>query len=138
MPNVKDAEKSDDSIYRVYTDGSRIDEQIGASAVLYMRSIKQGALCLHLGSNEQHTTFKGESVGGCLALALLLDLPEVQGLVTIAVDSQPAILATDVHAPNPSHYLGHLAQVSASFSAAAPGSPNHHLMDTGTRRHHRE
>jgi ribonuclease HI len=103
--NAKDAEKNDDSIYRVYTDGSGIDEQIGASAVLYVHSIEWSALRLHLGSNEQHTVFEGEGVGGCLALVLLLDLPEVQGPVTIAVDSQPAILAVHVRVPNPSHWM---------------------------------
>jgi hypothetical protein len=53
------AEKSDDSTYRIYTDGSGIDEQIGASAVLYVRGIEQGAMHLHLGDNEQHTVFEG-------------------------------------------------------------------------------
>jgi hypothetical protein len=103
--DAKDAEKSDVSIYRVYTDDSGIDEQIGASAVLYVHGIEWSALRLHLGSNEQHTVFEGEGIGGCLALALLLELPEVQGPVTIAVDSQPAILATRVRVPNPSHWI---------------------------------
>ncbi|KAJ6451541.1 hypothetical protein C8R45DRAFT_848310, partial [Mycena sanguinolenta] len=48
------AEKEDSAIYRVYTDGSGIGGQIGASAVLYERSVKIGSLRFHLGSSEHH------------------------------------------------------------------------------------
>ncbi|KAJ7327438.1 hypothetical protein DFH08DRAFT_1084675 [Mycena albidolilacea] len=55
--------------------------------------------------DNKHTIFEGEGVGGCLAMALLLRLPDVQGTVTIVVDSQPAVKATRVRAPNPSHWI---------------------------------
>jgi pimeloyl-ACP methyl ester carboxylesterase len=102
---AQEAEKEDSSIYRVYTDGSGIDGRIGASAVFYERGVEQSALRLHLGDDDKHTVFEGEGVGGCLAMALLLRLPDVRGTVTIVVDSQPAIRATRARAPNPSHWI---------------------------------
>jgi hypothetical protein len=74
---AQDAEKEDSSIYRVYTDGSGIDGRIGASAVLYERGVERGSLRLPLGDDDEHTVFEGEGVGGCLAIALLLRVPDV-------------------------------------------------------------
>jgi ribonuclease HI len=102
---AQEAEKEDSSIYRVYTDGSGIDGRIGASAVLYEHGVERGALRLHLGDDDEHTVFEGEGVGGCLAMALLLCLPDVWGTVTIVVDSQLAVKATRARASNPSHWI---------------------------------
>ncbi|KAF7335977.1 RNA-directed DNA polymerase from transposon X-element [Mycena sanguinolenta] len=100
-----EAAKSDPSTYQVYTDGSGIDGQIGASAVLYKRGIEVNTLRFHLGSDEQHTVFEGEGVGGCLAIHLLTQLETLQGPVSIYVDSQPAIRATQTLTSTPSHWI---------------------------------
>ncbi|KAJ7118522.1 hypothetical protein C8R43DRAFT_901311, partial [Mycena crocata] len=63
------------------------------------------AVRVRLGLSVHHTVFEGEGVGGCLALFLLLQQPEVRGKVTIAVDSQPAINATKTARSNPSHWI---------------------------------
>ncbi|KAJ7159413.1 ribonuclease H-like domain-containing protein [Mycena filopes] len=88
-----------------YTDGSGIDQRIGASAVLYCNRVEVASLRLCLGSAGHHTVFEGEGVGASLALALLKKQPEVRGAVSIVVDSQPAINAVRATAANPSHWI---------------------------------
>ncbi|KAJ7138708.1 hypothetical protein C8R43DRAFT_861297, partial [Mycena crocata] len=51
------------------------------------------------------TVFEGEGVGGCFALVLLLRQPEVRGRVTIVVDSQPAVRATETARSTPPHWI---------------------------------
>jgi hypothetical protein len=107
-PSKKEAqrrEKDDVSTYRVYTDGSGIDGHIGGSAVLFVHGVEQASLQLHLGEDEHHTVFEGEGIGGCLAMTLLLRLEDVRGLVTLVVDSQPAVRATCARTSTPSHWI---------------------------------
>ncbi|KAJ7121311.1 hypothetical protein C8R43DRAFT_827218, partial [Mycena crocata] len=58
-----------------------------------------------LGSDEAHTVFEGEGVGGTLALVLLSRQPDVEGPVTVVVDSQPAARATRTALSTPSHWI---------------------------------
>jgi ribonuclease HI len=109
VPSSKeDAEKAenlDTAEWKIYTDGSGIDGRIGASAVLFHKGEERASMRLCLGEATHHTVFEGEGVGGCLALALLRKQANVEGPVTIIVDSQPAILATSNASPTPSHWI---------------------------------
>ncbi|KAJ7168400.1 hypothetical protein C8R43DRAFT_876845, partial [Mycena crocata] len=60
---------------------------------------------LQLGSDDIHTVFEGEGVGGTLALVLLARQAEVEGKVTVVVDSQPAVRATRTALSSPSHWI---------------------------------
>ena len=59
----KEADLADNATLQVYTDGSGQDGMAGATAVLFKGGNIIGTLCYHLGSLEQHTTFKAELVG---------------------------------------------------------------------------
>ncbi|KAJ7168172.1 ribonuclease H-like domain-containing protein, partial [Mycena crocata] len=86
-------------------DGSGIDGKIGASAVLYRDGVEVRACRKRLGSARKHTVYEGEGVGGNLGLGLLWAERHIEGNVTIAVDSTPAIDATQNVRPNPSHWI---------------------------------
>jgi ribonuclease HI len=107
------AEKKDSSTYKVFTDGSGIDGRIGASAVLFEHGVELGALRLYLGNTEDHTVFEGEGIGGVLAMVLLERLEQLSGPVSIYVDSQPVIRATQARASTPSHWIWDLWHVQA-------------------------
>ncbi|KAJ7932019.1 hypothetical protein B0H13DRAFT_2308170 [Mycena leptocephala] len=64
-----------------------------------------GALRLLLGDDDQHTVYEGEGIGGCLAMALLLELNGLRGPTTIVVDNQAAVWAILARAPSPSHWI---------------------------------
>jgi hypothetical protein len=83
-------------------------------------SVEQGALCLHLGDNDKHTVFKGEGVVGCLAIALLLRLPNVQGAVTIVWTASWQSGHTRASSQSIPLDLRHLAQAGTCFRAAEP------------------
>lgn len=98
-------EKLDTAEWKVYTDGSGIEGRIGASAVLFHRGEERVSLRLCLGEATHHTVFEGEGAGGILALALLRKQRNIEGPVTIIMDSQPAIKATSNASPTPSHWI---------------------------------
>jgi hypothetical protein len=103
--DVVKAEKDDNSTYKVFTDSSGIDGRIGASAVLKEPGVELDALQLYLENMEDHTIFEGEGIGGVLAMVLLERLEQLSGSVSIYVDSQPAIRATQARASTPSHWI---------------------------------
>ncbi|KAJ6510340.1 hypothetical protein C8R45DRAFT_766627, partial [Mycena sanguinolenta] len=51
------------------------------------------------------TVFEGEGIGGCLAMELLMRLNRLDGPVSVYVDSQAAIQATQKTTPTPSHWI---------------------------------
>ncbi|KAJ6453771.1 hypothetical protein C8R45DRAFT_757324, partial [Mycena sanguinolenta] len=51
------------------------------------------------------TVFEGEGIGGCLAMELLTRLAALEGPVSVYVDSQPAIQATQTTNSTPSHWI---------------------------------
>ncbi|KAF7363687.1 RNA-directed DNA polymerase from transposon X-element [Mycena sanguinolenta] len=129
IPETKEdaikADREDTSTYKVYTDGSGIDRRIGASAVLFKDGREIGALQLFLGDDDQHTVYEGEGIGGCLAMALLLKLDNLQGPVTIVVDNQAAVRAILARTPLPSHWIWDVWHGLAA--ALARRHPNAHV-----------
>ena len=67
---AKSEESEDKSHIKVYTDGSGIDGQIGAAAVLYQDSILRNKRRLKLGSMKHHMVYEGEGIGMVLGLEL--------------------------------------------------------------------
>ncbi|KAJ7191575.1 ribonuclease H-like domain-containing protein [Mycena pura] len=100
-----EAEEKDEARWKVYSDGSGIDGKIGASAVLYRDGQEIRVSRLQLGADTDHTVYEAEGIGISLGLGLLWAERCVEGDVTIAVDSQPAIKATTNRRPTPSHYI---------------------------------
>ena len=66
-------EQADDPEIKVFTDGSGLNSQVGATVVLYHRGNPrpQKVLRLHLGSLLEHTSYKGEAVGLLLEVWML-------------------------------------------------------------------
>ena len=62
---------------KVYTDGSRIEGQIGAAAVLYCDGVLKRSRRLRLSSEKHHTVFEGEGIGMILGIELIRREEEV-------------------------------------------------------------
>ena len=90
---------------QVYTDGSCIEGQVGAAAVLYVDGRQVATLCYHLGPASEHTVFEAELVGLILAAHLLRTSEEVSFPATILADNQAAIQASERPAAKSGHYL---------------------------------
>ena len=78
---------------QIFTDGSGIDNNIGAAAILRRHGQPDKILRFHLGSHTHHTVYNGEQVGMVLGAKLLRREPNVRS-VYMGVDNQAAILAT--------------------------------------------
>jgi hypothetical protein len=90
---------------RVYTDGSGLNGNIGAAAILSRPNGSTTMLHYHLGTNQQHTVYDSEVVRFLLAAHLLSEEADVVTPVTIFVDNQAIIKSGDVFKTKPSHYL---------------------------------
>jgi ribonuclease HI len=102
-------EEEDSAFIKIFSDGSGIEGNIGAAAVLYRfqdgRTTKR-VLRYCLGPETRHTVYEGEVVGGIMAQELLHK--EVRGFgrcVSMYIDNQASIKSTRSIKPAPGHYL---------------------------------
>lgn len=91
----KQLTKDDDADIRIFTDGSGLEGQAGAAAVLYRRGNPPRRLRYHLGPISQHTTFDAEAVGALLGAHLLSKERRVT-TVTLSIDCQAVIKSTEI------------------------------------------
>ena len=104
-----DEESGDSAPVRIFSDGSGIEGNIGAAAVLYRR--KNGAETKHvlryyLGPETRHTVYEAEVAGEIMAQELLYHQTRGFGRhVSMYVDNQASILSTRTISPNLGHYL---------------------------------
>jgi len=90
-------EDQDPADYKVFSDGSGLDEGIGAAAVIYRRGISQpiGHLKAYLGPPTMHNTYEVEVVGGILATWLTQITPGTDfKAVSLYIDNQSTIQAS--------------------------------------------
>ena len=78
----------------VYSDGSGLDGQVGAAAVLFRNGIEVRQGRAHLGSLRRHTVYEGESAGALIGVTLLNRERTALKAATLCIDSQAAICAT--------------------------------------------
>ena len=97
-------EEADRADVRIYSDGSGIENQIGAAAVLYRGNRKKGTLKYRLGSAKHHTVYEGELVGMGLGAELLRKERNIKS-ATLYVDNQAGIQGTDLFRAASGHYL---------------------------------
>ena len=97
--------EDDETAVVVFSDGSGLNGQVGAAAVLFRNGteVRQGRA--HLGSLRRHTVYEGESAGALIGVALLARERTVLQAATICIDSQAAIRATISTRPVPGHYF---------------------------------
>ena len=96
---------ADQSVIKVYMDGSGIEGQIGAAAVLYHNSVLKSRRRMNFGSTKHHTVYEGEGVGMILGLELIQEERQVVGMVLMGTDNIAAINAMHAIKPQASHYI---------------------------------
>jgi hypothetical protein len=89
----------------VYSDGSAIDDGVGAAAVLMGGGVEVEALRFHLGSVKNHTVYEGELVGMVLAVELLRKEAGRRDSMALGTDNQAAIRVTQAFNSKSGHYL---------------------------------
>ena len=103
VAKVKDL--ADETMIKVYMDGSGFKGSIGAVAVLYHNGVLKSRRRMLLGSVKNRTVYKGEGVGMILGLELIREEREVDGMVLMGTDNTAAIVATHAIKPGPSHHI---------------------------------
>jgi ribonuclease HI len=89
---------------QIYTDGSGLNGQIGAAAVLFKRGLKVRSLRLFLGTETEHTVPEAEGVAMILGLELLKGERRVTR-VSLAADNIGAILRAGEQRATPMQYI---------------------------------
>src|SRR6266481_3458489 len=100
----KEEDEKDQVVLQAYSDGSGLDGEAGASAVLYWDGQSVRTLRCYLGPLTRHTTYKAELAGILLMLELIGGSSEAV-TATIKLNSQAAILALGNHRAKPAHSL---------------------------------
>ena len=90
---------------QIYTDGSSYNGQIGASAILYINSVRRTELRYQLGPDTQHTVFEGELVAIILGLHLARKIEGVRDNINLNIDNQATIKTMRTNRPQPAQYL---------------------------------
>jgi len=79
---------------KIFTDGSAIDQKVGAAAVMYRRgkSALSRVLRYHLGGTDEYTSFKAEAVGAIMGIWMIRS-EHIAGclLISVLTDSQAFI-----------------------------------------------
>ena len=89
---IKRAQEADEEV-QIFTDGSGINNSIGAVAILCRQGQADKVLWFHLGSQSHYTVYNGEQVGMLLGAELLRREANVHSIY-MGVDNQAAIAAT--------------------------------------------
>ena len=89
---IKRAQEADEEV-QIFTDGSGINNSIGAAAILRRQGQADKVLRFHLGSQTHYTVYNGEQIGMLLGAELLRREANVRS-VYMGVDNQAAIAAT--------------------------------------------
>jgi ribonuclease HI/endonuclease/exonuclease/phosphatase family metal-dependent hydrolase len=90
------SENNDIADYKVFSDGSGQEEDIGASAVLYKKGSVRTVASLQafLGPKSKHNTYEAEVIGAILATWIIRRTPETIGkTVSLYIDNQAVIKA---------------------------------------------
>ncbi|KAF5322573.1 hypothetical protein D9619_001116 [Psilocybe cf. subviscida] len=105
------AEKEDKARFKIYTDGSGINGQVGAAATLYEGNQQEPTAIrhYHLGPTTKYTTYDAEWIGLLLAVWLITTVLE-QGRIGISnisvyVDNQSVIKTLDNTRPGPAQHI---------------------------------
>lgn len=109
----QDKEDFNNTKYSVYTDGSAIDNQVGAAAVLFVDRKIVKTLYFHLGSTVDFGNYEAEAIGLWLGAHLLQAARS--GPARLASDSQPVLKATRFSKPRSAHWI--LAGMHRSLAA---------------------
>ncbi|KAG2061162.1 hypothetical protein BDR06DRAFT_867539, partial [Suillus hirtellus] len=90
---------------QVYSDGSEYKEQVGMAATLFRVGRTPRMLHYHLGTEEEHTVFEVEEIGLTLAAHLIATERNLVFPLSISVDNQACIYASESFYACPGTYL---------------------------------
>jgi hypothetical protein len=76
-----------------------------ALAIIYLDGDKQDKLWYQLGTDKQHTVFKGELVAILLSLRLTKQHIYAQPAININIDNQATIIAISNNQPHPAQHI---------------------------------
>jgi ribonuclease HI len=99
---------TDDTDYKIFSDGSGHDNGIGSAAILYERNRTRPLRSLHyyLGTPNKQNTYEAEVAGALLALWVLRTTPETIGKrVTLYINNQSVLKAIDSPTATPGQFL---------------------------------
>jgi ribonuclease HI len=94
----------DSTDVKVFTDGSGMDDKIGAAAVLYRYGRVRSELRYKLGTQHQHTVCKGEGIGMLLGTKLIFNEWGICS-ASLYIDNRASILAMQLTKPTAGHYI---------------------------------
>ena len=99
--------KDDESNIKIYTDGSSLNEGVGATAVLIQGIRPARIVRHHLGRASRHTVYESECIGQILALKMLQKLgQDFDGKdIIVTTDNQASLHAYSARKPTPGGYL---------------------------------
>lgn len=103
-------EGNDKSRIKIYTDGSGIDDKVGAAALMYVDDEQEPRKILHyhLGAKSDYSTYDAEWVGAVMAAWLIRtsdDMSIGSEPLTVFVDNQSVIRCATKDSPGPAQYL---------------------------------
>ena len=105
--DISEANKDEEEEVNVYSDGSGLEGQVRAAAVLCKQGQGDKKLRYRLGPLTEHTVFEAEAVGVLLALHMLRHEREVKK-ATIWLDNQAVMAlmgALTIHKPKPAQNI---------------------------------
>ena len=89
---------------KIFTDGSGMEGEIGASAVLYRNGRIKSSVRYKLGQQKHHTVYEGEAAGLLLGMKLMEREWGIRSAI-FYVDNRAAILATQLTKPASGHHI---------------------------------
>ena len=101
-------EKNDEAEYKVFSDGSGMEDGVGTAAILYKKgqSTPVDKLKAFLGPPSRRNTFEAEAIGAILAAKLLSDHPDTIGkAATLYIDNQSIIASLKTPKVSPGQHL---------------------------------
>jgi len=120
------AENENDADFKLYSDGSAHDGQVGAAAILQYGFRPTRVARYYLGPITKHTVHEAEGVGQLLAIRLLqTERAEIRHSdITLGVDSQSSIMAHDARKPRPGSHITEAVQQLYQKVKASRGNIN--------------
>jgi len=102
--SLKEAQAATEEI-QVFTDGSIIENKVGAAAVLTRPGKDHRTLLLHLGKASEYTIYDAELAGMYMGLHLIKTEKTARRRTLMGTDSQAAINAMKNELSTPGHYI---------------------------------
>ena len=120
VPKDRNSSIAEDTLAReeiqVYSDGSAINGEVGAAAVLIKRGAITNTLHYHLGPESEHTVHEAELAGLILGLHLIKQEGTGGKRMAIGIDNQAVLKAFQSDLRNPGHHLAREALRMASMT----------------------